>query len=214
MASVSFKSAFLGSFFTSVFLYFLKFGFFAYFKAFKTINVFTGSIGLALLFIIIVNLFWVAILFGVSISYVKENFEALKLKIHFQNIPLREFRAYFSLKVLYFLYENFRKGKSIPKKAEISSKLLIEAKRLDYLLNELKNAEILVENEEGHLGFAKDLGKIDLKEIIYLFLEDSLKVPGFLKKEITTPVEDFLLKFKESIQKNAPSLKFEDILKE
>lgn len=214
MASVSFKSAFLGSFFTSVFLYFLKFGFFAYFKAFKTINVFTGSIGLALLFIITVNLFWVAILFGVLISYVKENFEALKLKIHFQNIPLREFRAYFSLKILYFLYENFINGKSLPKKAEISSKLLIEAKRLDYLLNELKNAEILIENEEGSLGFAKDLGKVDLKEVIYLFLRDSLKIPEFLKTEISTPVEDFLFKFKESLLANTPSLKFEEITKE
>lgn len=213
MASVSFKSAFLGSFFTSIFLYFLKFGFFAYFKAFKTLNVFTGSIGLALLFIITVNLFWVAILFGVLISYVKENFDALKLKIHFKNIPLKEFKAYFSLKVLYFLYENFKKGKKIPKKAEISSKLLIEAKRLDYLLDELKNAGILIESEDGSLGFAKDLGKIDLSEIVYLFLEDTLKVPEFLKTELLTPVDDFLFKFKESLKANTPSMNLEEILK-
>lgn len=210
-ASISFSSAFLGSFFTSLFLYFLKFGFFAYFKIFKTINVFTGSIGLALLFIITVNLFWVAILFGVLISYVKENFEALKLKIHFKNIPLNEFQVYFSLKVLYFLYEKFKSGKTLPKKNEIINSLLIEAKRLDFIIEKLKNGGFLIEGKEGELGFSKDLSKVDLKEVIFLFLEESLKVPEFFKKELSTPIETFLEKFQEEIKKGTPSMRFEEI---
>jgi membrane protein len=209
--SVSFSSAFLGSFFTSIFLYFLKFGFFAYFKIFKTINVFTGSIGLALLFIITVNLFWVAILFGVLISYVKENFEALKLKMHFKNIPLNEFQVYFSLKVLYFLYEKFKEGKILPKKNEISLSLLIEGKRLDFIIEKLKDGGFLIEGKDGELGFSKDLSKVDLKEVIFLFLEDSLKVPEFFKKEFSTPIEVFLEKFKEDLKKSTPSMRFEEI---
>lgn len=211
MASVSFSSAFLGSVFTSVFLYFLKFGFFTYFKIFKTINIFTGSIGLALLFIITVNLFWVAILIGVLISYVKENFEALKLKIHFKNIPLDEFQIYFSLKILYFLFENFKKGNILPKKSEISSSLLIEAKRLDFLLEKLKNGGFLIEGEGEKLGLAKDLSKVDLKEVVILFIEDSIKIPKFLKKEIQMHVEDYLIKFKDSLISGTPSLNFEDL---
>lgn len=209
MASVSFSSAFLGSLFTSIFLYFLKFGFFAYFKIFKTINVFTGSIWLALLFIITVNLFWVAILAGVLISYVKENFEALKIRRHFKNIPLNEFQIYYSLKILYFLYDRFKRGLPLPKKGEIMSELLIEAKRLDFILEKLKEGNFLIESEDGALGFARDLSKVDMKEVIILYLEDYLKIPQFLKDEKETPVESYLKKFKEEIIKSSNSLEFE-----
>lgn len=211
VASVSFSSAFLGSLFTSIFLYFLKFGFFAYFKIFKTINVFTGSIGLALLFIITVNLFWVAILTGVLISYVKQNFEALKTRRHFKNVPLNEFQVYYSLKILYFLFDRFKKGLPLPKKDEIMAELLIEAKRLDFILEKLKEGHFLIEGEDGSLGFARDLSKVDLKEVIFLYLEDYLKIPQFLKDQISTPVEIYLQKFKEEMSKASPSMEFEKI---
>lgn len=210
-ASVSFPSAFLGSLFTSIFLYFLKFGFFAYFKLFKTVNVFAGSIGLALLFIITVNLFWVAILIGVLISYVKENFEALKTRRHFKNIPLNEFQIFYSLKILSFLYENFKKGGLLPRKSDIQAKLSIEAKRLDFLLEKLKEGGFLVESEDGSLGFARDLTKVDLKEVILLYMEESLKIPHFMEENMKEPVEVFLKKFMEEIKDKTPSLEFERI---
>lgn len=210
MASVSFSSAFLGSFFTSIFLYFLKYAFFAYFKIFKSINVFTGSIGLALLFIIIVNLFWIAILSGILISYVKENFEALKLKLHFKNIPLEDFQIFFSLKILHFLYENFKEGKELPDKGQISLNLLIEPKRLDFLIEKLKQGGFIIEDEKGKIGFAKDLSRVDFKEIVLLFIEDSLKIPQFIKEQEKMPVENYLVQFKEFLVSNTPSLKFED----
>ncbi|MEJ5167362.1 MAG: hypothetical protein WHV67_10100, partial [Thermoanaerobaculia bacterium] len=67
------------------------------------------------------------------------------------------------------------------------------------------------EGEEGSLGFARDLSKVDLKEVIFLYLEDYLKIPQFLKDEISTPVEIYLQKFKEEMSKASPSLEFEKI---
>ncbi len=213
MASVSFSSAFLGSFITSIFLYILKFGFLAYFKIFKEINIFTGSLGLALIFIITVNLFWVAILLGVLISYVKENFFILKEKLHFKNIPLGDYQIYFSLKILYILYEKFKKGEKLPSKGQLSFLLLIEAKRLDYLLDALKRGSFIIEGKDGSIGLLRDLATIDLREVVLLFLEDLLKVPKFFAKDLSLPLEKYLINFNEKIREFSPSLKFSDIEK-
>lgn len=167
----------LGGLVTMVLLALVKYGFVTYIALLQNANVVSGSLGLVLLFVITINLFWMTILSGVLTAYTLQNFRALKAELEERSVPLERWELFWGLSIVTMMMHRFRAGLAPATVSELADLFNLEVKRIESVTAKLKGAGIVLETEALALGFARDPAGLTVGDLAKALLHEQLQKP-------------------------------------
>jgi len=173
-------SAALGGAVTMIVLALVRYGFLFYLEMIRGANVVSGSLGLILLFAVSINLFWLAILLGVLISYILQNFSALKAEMEERSIPMERWELFWGLSCVLLIRHRF-KGKLAPLTVtELADAFNLQAKRMEHVVQKLIACGLLIEGKSLELGFARDPEDLTVRDVALSLFAEQLQQPPLL----------------------------------
>ena len=167
----------LGGLVTMVLLALVKYGFVTYIALIQHANVVSGSLGLILLFVVSIDLFWMTILTGVLTSYTLQNFHALKAELAERSVPLERWELFWGLSIVTLMMHRFRAKLPPATVAELAGLFNLEVKRLEAVTAKLKGAGMILETEALALGFARDPADLTVGDLAKALLSEQLQKP-------------------------------------
>ncbi len=167
----------LGGMVTMVLLALVKYGFITYIRLLQNANVVSGSLGLVLLFVITIDLFWMTILSGVLTAYTLQNFSALKAELEERSVPLERWELFWGLSIVTMMMHRFRAKLAPATVSELADLFNLEVKRLEAVTAKLKAAGIVLETEALALGFARDPAGLTVGDLAKALLHEQLQKP-------------------------------------
>jgi membrane protein len=167
----------LGGLVTMVLLTLVKYGFVAYMAVIQQANVVSGSLGLILLFVISIDLFWMTILTGVLTSYTLQNFRALKSALEEREVPLERWELFWGLSIATLMMHRFRAKLPPVTVAELADLFNLEVKRLEAVTAKLKARGLVLESDALALGFARDPSDLTVGDLAKALLHEQYQRP-------------------------------------
>lgn len=176
---VQFKAAFVGSVVTTALFSLVRWGFgiYADYLFHGRFNLIYGTVGLALIFLIAIEVMWVVILLGVEISYVYQNLYGV-LRAQAQQIDDDpRFDLYFALRAILEIARRFDRREDAPSSYRLAEQFGTTDAQMLRVLSKLEDAKLVKATGGEYLGYVPgcDPDRISVEEII-AHVEGSLRV--------------------------------------
>ncbi len=144
------------------------FGIYANYLFHGRLNVIYGTVGLAIIFLIAIEVMWVVILLGVEISYVFQNLYGL-LRATEQNIADEpRFDLYFALRAMIEIARRFDRREDPPSSYRLAEQFAATDAQMMRILHRLESAKLVTQTGGEWAGFvpACDPDRISIEEIV------------------------------------------------
>ncbi len=175
--SVRLLPAALGGLVTMLLLALVKYGFVTYIALIQGANVVSGSLGLILLFVISIDLFWMTLLAGVLAAYTLQNFRALKAELEERSVPLERWELFWGLSIVTLMMHRFKAKLPPATVADLADLFNLEVKRLEAVVAKLKARGLVLETGDLALGFARDPADLTVGDLARALLHEQLQKP-------------------------------------
>jgi membrane protein len=178
---VKLKAAMIGSVITTALFTLVRFGFGIYARHLFTgrFNLIYGTVGLALIFLIAIEIMWVVILLGVEISYVYQNLYGV-LRATEQRIEDEpRFDLYFAMRALVEIARRFDKREEPPSSYRLAEQFGTTDAQMRRILRRLEDMKLLKEIPGVWPAFvpACDPDRMTVEEVILGFEGWNRSVP-------------------------------------
>ncbi|HXH37250.1 MAG TPA: YhjD/YihY/BrkB family envelope integrity protein [Thermoanaerobaculia bacterium] len=167
---VRFSSAAVGALVTTSLFSLVRFGFGIYADHLfhGRFNVIYGTLGLAIIFLIAIQILWVVILLGVEISYVYQNLYGIlrATEQHVQDEP--RYDAYFALRALIEIARRFDRREEAPSSYRLAEQFGTTDAQMLRVLRKLAEAQLVKETGGDWAGFVPgcDPYRITVEEVV------------------------------------------------
>jgi YihY family inner membrane protein len=180
---VWFKSAVIGALVTTVLFELVRWGFGIYAEhLFKgNLNVIYGALGLAVLFLIALDLMWVVILIGVEVSYVHQNLPGILRASEEQLEEDARYDLYFALRALIEVSRLFTNREDAPSSYRLAEEFGATDRQMLSVLRRLEDAKLIKEIGGDWTGFAPgcDPDQISVDEVVKVMEGGYRDIPQF-----------------------------------
>lgn len=167
---VRFRSAAVGAIVTTALFSLVRFGFgiYADYLFHGRFNLIYGALGLAIIFLIAIQVLWVVILLGVEISFVYQNLYGLlrATEQHVQDEP--RFDLYFALRALIEIARRFDRREEAPSSYRLAEQFGTTDSQMLRVLRRLEDAQLVKEIGGDWAGFVPgcDPDRITIEEVV------------------------------------------------
>jgi len=169
-ARVQFKAAAVGAVITTALFSLVRWGFGVYadFLIHGRFNLIYGTIGLAVIFLIAIEVMWVIILFGVEISYVYQNLYGLLRATEQRVQDEPRFDLYFALRALIEISRRFDRREEAPSSYRLAEQFATTDAQMLRILRKLGDAQLVKEIGGEWAGFVPgcDPDRITVEEVV------------------------------------------------
>jgi len=181
-AHVKLKAAMVGALVTTALFTLVRFGFGIYARFLVTgkFNIVYGAVGLALIFLIAIEVMWVVILLGVEISYVYQNLYGL-LRASEQRIQDEpRFDLYFAVRALIEIARRFEKREDAPSSYRLAEQFAATDAQMLRVLRRLEDSKLVNEVGGDWAGFVPgcDTDRITVEEVVRHIEGDHRALPA------------------------------------
>jgi len=167
---VRFSSAAVGAIVTTALFSLVRFGFGIYADHLfhGRFNLIYGALGLAIIFLIAIQILWVVILLGVEISYVYQNLYGLLRATEQQVQDEPRFDLYFGLRALIEIARRFDRREEAPSSYRLAEQFGTTDSQMLRVLRKLEDAQLVKEIGGDWAGFVPgcDPDRITIEEIV------------------------------------------------
>jgi membrane protein len=169
-ARVKFKAAAVGALVTTALFSLVRWGFGLYADRLihGRFNLIYGTVGLAIIFLVAIEVMWVIILLGVEISYVYQNLYGLlrATEQRIQDEP--RFDLYFSLRALVEIARRFDRREDAPSSYRLAEQFGTTDQQMLRILRKLEDAQLVKEIGGEWTGFVPgcDPDRITIEEVV------------------------------------------------
>jgi membrane protein len=167
---VRFSSAAVGAIVTTSLFTLVRFGFGIYADHLVKgrFNLIYGALGLAVIFLIAVQILWVVILLGVEISYVYQNLYGLLRATEQQVQDEPRFDLYFGLRALIEIARRFDRREEAPSSYRLAEQFGTTDAQMLRILRKLEDAQLVKEIGGDWTGFVPgcDPDRITIEEVV------------------------------------------------
>jgi membrane protein len=167
---VRFSSAAVGALVTTALFSLVRFGFGIYADHLfhGRFNLIYGALGLAIIFLIAIQILWVVILLGVEISYVYQNLYGLLRATEQQVQDEPRFDLYFGLRALIEIARRFDRREEAPSSYRLAEQFGTTDSQMLRVLRKLEDAQLVKEIGGDWAGFVPgcDPDRITIEEIV------------------------------------------------
>ncbi len=167
---VRFSSAAIGALVTTSLFSLVRFGFgiYADFLFHGRFNVIYGALGLAIIFLIAIQILWVVILLGVEISYVYQNLYGILRATEQQVQDEPRFDVYFGLRALIEIARRFDRREEAPSSYRLAEQFGTTDAQMLRVLRKLEDAQLVKEVGGDWAGFTPgcDPNRITIEEVV------------------------------------------------
>jgi membrane protein len=169
-AKVAFRSAAVGALVTTALFTLVRFGFGIYsdhlFKG--RFNLIYGAVGLAVIFLIAIEIMWVVILLGVEISYVFQNLYGVLRATENQIADEPRFDVYYALRALIEIARRFDRREDLPSSYRLAEQFGTTDPQMMRVLRKLEDAKLVKVVGGEYPGFlpACDPDRITVEEVV------------------------------------------------
>jgi len=167
---VKFSAAAVGAVLTAALFSLVRFGFglYANYLFHGRFNVIYGTLGLAVIFLIAIEVMWVVILLGVEVSFVYQNLYGLlrATEQHIEDEP--RFDLYFALRALLEISRRFNKREESPSPSRMAEQFGTTDAQMFRVLRKLSDAKLVKEVGDEWAAFvpACDPDRITVEELL------------------------------------------------
>jgi membrane protein len=169
-ARVVLRSAAVGAIVTTALFSAVRFGFGLYADRLFTgrFNLIYGSVGLAIIFLIAIEVMWVVILLGVEISYVYQNLYGVLRANEQQIADDPRYDVYFAIRGLVEIARRFERREEAPSSYRLAEQFGTTDSQMLRILRRLEDARLVKEIGGDWTGFlpACDPDRITIEEIV------------------------------------------------
>jgi membrane protein len=167
---VRFSSAAVGAIVTTSLFTLIRFGFGIYADQLVKgrFNLIYGALGLAIIFLIAIQILWVVILLGVEISYVYQNLYGLIRASEQQVQDEPRFDLYFALRALIEIARRFDRREEAPSSYRLAEQFGTTDSQMLRVLRKLEDAQLVKEIGGDWTGFVPgcDPDRITIEEVV------------------------------------------------
>jgi membrane protein len=176
---VRFPAAAIGAVVTTVLFTLVRWGFGIYADHLMSgkLNLIYGAVGLAIIFLIAIEVMWVVILLGVEISYVWQNLYGV-LRATEQNVQDEpHFDLYFALRSLIEIARRFDRREEPPSTYRLAEQFGATDSQMLRVMSKLEDAKLITATGGEWIGFvpACDPDRISVEEVV-MHMEGVLRV--------------------------------------
>ena len=163
-------SAMVGALVTTILFSLVRYGFGVYSSYLMSgrLNLIYGSVGLAIIFLIAIEVMWVVILVGVEISYVWQNLYGVlrATEQHVQDQP--QFDLYFALRAMLEIGRRFDRREEAPSSYRLAEQFGTTDSQMLRILRKLEDAKLVRPTGAEWTGFvpACDPDRITIEEVV------------------------------------------------
>lgn len=169
-ARVVLRSAAVGAIVTTALFSAVRFGFGLYADRLFTgrFNLIYGSVGLAIIFLIAIEVMWVVILLGVEISYVYQNLYGVLRASEQQIADDPRYDVYFAIRGMVEIARRFERREEAPSSYRLAEQFGTTDSQMLRILRKLEDARLVKEIGGDWTGFlpACDPDRITVEEIV------------------------------------------------
>jgi membrane protein len=167
---VRFSSAAVGAIVTTALFSLVRFGFGIYAEnlVHGRFNLIYGALGLAIIFLIAIQILWVVILLGVEISYVYQNLYGLLRATEQQVQDEPRFDLYFAMRALIEIARRFDRREEAPSSYRLAEQFGTTDPQMLRILRKLEDAQLVKEIGGDWAGFVPgcDPDRITIEEVV------------------------------------------------
>jgi membrane protein len=167
---VNIRSAAAGAFVTALLFEGVRFGFgiYANYLFEGRLNVIYGAIGLAIIFLLALEMMWMIVLLGVQISYVDQNFEGILRATEQQLAEDSSLSLYFALRALIEVARRFDVREEAPSAYRLAEIFGATDHQMISVLRKLEDAQLVKEIGGDWTGFVPgcDPNRIRIDEVV------------------------------------------------
>jgi membrane protein len=167
---VTLNAAAVGALVTTLLFTLVRFGFGVYsdhlFKG--RFNLIYGAVGLAVIFLIAIEIMWVVILLGVEISYVYQNLYGLLRATEQQIADDPRYDVYYAIRGMIEIARRFDRREDIPSSYRLAEQFGTTDSQMLRVLRKLEDAKLVKEVPGDYPGFlpACDPDRVSIEEIV------------------------------------------------
>lgn len=169
-ARVRFGSAALGALVTTFLFTVVRWGFGVYADWLQQgqLNYIYGTVGLAIIFLIAIEVMWVVILLGVEVSYVWQNLYGVLRATEQQVEDEPRFDLYFALRGLIEIARRFDRREDPPSAYRLAEQLGIKDSQMARVMRKLEDARLVTATGGEWIGYvpACDPDRISVQEVV------------------------------------------------
>jgi len=164
-------AAMVGALVTTVLFSLVRYGFGIYSDHLVSgrLNLIYGTIGLAIIFLIAIEVMWVVILLGVEISYVWQNLYGLLRATHQQVKDQPQFDLYFAVRAMIEIARRFDRREQAPSSYRLAEQFGTTDSQMLRILRKLEDAKLVTPTGAEWTGFvpACDPDRITIEEVVH-----------------------------------------------
>lgn len=164
------KSAFVGAVVTTLLFTIVRWGFGVYSKHLFAgrFNLIYGTVGLAIIFLIAIEVMWVVILLGVEISYVYQNLYGVLRASEKQIEDDPRYDVFFALRALIEITRRFERREDVPSSYRLAEQFGTTDSQMIRILRRLEDANLLKQVGGEYPGYlpACDPDRITVEEVV------------------------------------------------
>ncbi|MGH9422480.1 MAG: YhjD/YihY/BrkB family envelope integrity protein, partial [Thermoanaerobaculia bacterium] len=168
---VRFSAAAAGAIVTTSLFSLVRFGFgiYADYLFHGRFNLIYGALGLAIIFLIALQILWVVILLGVEISYVYQNLYGILRATEHQVQDEPRFDAYFALRALIEIARRFDRREEAPSSYRLAEQFGTTDSQMLRILKKLEDVQLVKETGGDWPGFVPgcDPNRITIEEVVF-----------------------------------------------
>ena len=169
-ARVRFTAAMIGAVFTTALFSLVRwgFGFYAEVLISGRMNVVYGTAGLAIIFLLAIEVMWVVILLGVEISWVWQNLYGLLRASEQQVKDQPEFDLYFAMRAMIEVARRFDRREDAPSSYRLAEQFGTTDGQMMRVLRKLEDAKLVAPTGGDWIGYvpATDPDRITVDEVV------------------------------------------------
>jgi len=163
-------AAMVGALVTTILFSLVRYGFGIYSNYLMSgrLNLIYGTVGLAIIFLIAIEVMWVVILLGVEISYVWQNLYGLLRATQQQVQDQPQFDLYFSLRAMIEIARRFDRREQAPSSYRLAEQFGTTDSQMLRILRKLEDAKLVTPTGAEWTGFvpACDPDRITIEEVV------------------------------------------------
>lgn len=167
---VRLPAAMVGALVTTTLFTLVRWGFGVYADSLMSgrLNLIYGTVGLAIIFLIAIEVMWVVILLGVEISYVWQNLYGLLRATEQQVQDHPEFDLYFALRAMIEIARRFDRREDAPSSYRLAEQFGTTDSQMLRVLRKLEDAKLVTPTGGEWIGFvpACDPDRISVDEVV------------------------------------------------
>ncbi len=167
---VKFSAAAVGALVSAVAFSLVRYGFgvYANYLVHGRFNLIYGTVGLAIIFLIAIEVMWVVILLGVEISYVYQNLYGVLRAIEQRVEDEPRFDLYFALRALVEIARRFDRREDAPSSYRLAEQFGTTDSQMLRILRKLEDAQLVKEIGGDWAGFVPgcDPDRISIEEVV------------------------------------------------